>query len=307
MRNESKVIGNIPDISYGILNSMKSTAVIRYLSALFLYGTIASFLRYIEYSSDFVVLCRGLFGSLFIFLVLKSRKEEININAIRSNLLLMVISGAALGFNWIFLFMGYRYGMAIASLCNYMAPIVVVVIVSIFYKEKINLKQVCCVILAFVGMLFLIGIFGNDQMIDPRCVIYGLLAALGFVILVLCNRKLKDIGPLEKTFVQLLVSMIVVFPYVFIQRSFPEHFDLLSTILVLILGFVHTGVAYIFYFNSIDTLPAQSIAVLGYLEPVLNVLFGWILFSERIGVSGMIGAILIIAASLGNEIFSDKN
>ena len=305
MRNESKVIGNIPDISYGILNSMKSTAVIRYLSALFLYGTIASFLRYIEYSSDFVVLCRGLFGSLFIFLVLKSRKEEININAIRSNLLLMVISGAALGFNWIFLFMGYRYGMAISSLCNYMAPIIVVIITAVFYKEQINWKQVLCIIMAFIGMLLLIGIFGNNEGIDIRCVVYGSLAALGFVILVLCNRKLKGIKPLEKTLVQLFVSMIVVLPYVMINDSLPKHFDLLSVILVLVLGFVHTGLAYICYFSSIDVLPAQTIAVLGYLEPVLNVLIGALVFSEQIGLSGIIGAILILAASLGNEIFSD--
>ncbi len=288
-----------------IQKTMNSKAVIRYLCALFLYGTIGFFLHFIEYSSDFVVLCRGFFGSLFIGAVLYLKKERIDTEAIRKNLFLMILSGASLGFNWVFLFMGYRYGMAISSLCNYMAPIIVVVITAVFYKEQINWKQVLCIITAFIGMLLLIGIFGNNKGIDIRCVVYGSLAALGFVILVLCNRKLKGIKPLEKTLVQLFVSMIVVLPYVMINDSFPKHFDLLSVILVLVLGFVHTGLAYICYFSSIDVLPAQTIAVLGYLEPVLNVLIGALVFSEQIGLSGIIGAILILAASLGNEIFSD--
>ncbi len=288
-----------------IQKTMNSKAVIRYLCALFLYGTIGFFLHFIEYSSDFIVLCRGFFGSLFIGAVLYLKKERIDTEAIRKNLFLMILSGASLGFNWVFLFMGYRYGMAISSLCNYMAPIIVVVITAVFYKEQINWKQVLCIITAFIGMLLLIGIFGNNEGIDIRCVVYGSLAALGFVILVLCNRKLKGIKPLEKTLVQLFVSMIVVLPYVMINDSFPKHFDLLSVILVLVLGFVHTGLAYICYFSSIDVLPAQTIAVLGYLEPVLNVLIGALVFSEQIGLSGIIGAILILAASLGNEIFSD--
>ena len=288
-----------------IQKTMNSKAVIRYLCALFLYGTIGFFLHFIEYSSDFVVLCRGFFGSLLIGLVLYLKKEKIDTEAIRKNLFLMVLSGASLGFNWVFLFMGYRYGMAISSLCNYMAPIVVVVITAVFYKEKINWKQILCIITAFIGMLLLIGVFGNNEGIDIRCVICGSLAALGFIILVLCNRKLKGIKSLEKTLVQLFVSMTVVLPYVILNDSLPKHFDLLSVILVLVLGFVHTGLAYICYFSSIDVLPAQTIAVLGYLEPVLNVLIGALVFSEKIGVSGMIGAILILAASLGNEIFSD--
>ena len=196
--------------------------------------------------------------------------------------------------------------MAIASLCNYMAPIVVVAISALIYKEKINWKQILCIIMAVCGMFFLIGVFGNNETVDERSVIYGLLAALGFVFLLLCNRRLKDIKPLEKTFVQLAVSVLVVFPYVLMQDSFPKQFDTVSTVLVLILGIFHTGVAYICYFTSIDVLPAQTIAILGYLEPVLNVLIGAIVFSERIGISGMIGAIMIILASLGNEIFADK-
>lgn len=284
---------------------MKNKAIFRYLFALSLYGTIGLFLHFIDYSSEFVVLCRGLLGSLFIFLVLCFRKEKVDFKAIKKNLPLLATSGIALGLNWVFLFAGYRYGIAISSLCNYMAPIIVVIITSIFYKEKINIKQIMCIVIAFIGMTLLIGLFNNNVETDPRCVIYGLLAAVGFVVLVLCNRRLKDINQLERTITQLIFSAITVLPYVYFNNGFPTQFNFRSTILVLILGILHTGVAYIFYFSSINVLPAQSIAVLGYLEPVLNLLIGALILHEKIGALGILGAILIILASIGNEIFAD--
>ncbi|MBQ5804435.1 MAG: EamA family transporter [Erysipelotrichaceae bacterium] len=285
---------------------MKNSAVLRYLFALTLYGTIGLFLHFVSYSSEFVVLCRGLFGSLFIYLVLLFRKEKIDKEAVRKNLFMLALSGIALGLNWVFLFAGYRYGIAISSLCNYMAPIIVVVITSLFYKERINLKQILCIVMAFAGMLLMLGIFEGNSTVDMRCVLYGSLAAVGFVILVLINRRIRDIPQLEKTLIQLLFSMLAVLPYVYFNNGFPKLFDLRSTLLVLMLGFLHTGVAYIFYFSSIDTLPAQSIAVLGYLEPVMNLLIGALILHEKIGITGILGALLIILASIGNEVFADK-
>ncbi|MBQ3295212.1 MAG: EamA family transporter [Erysipelotrichaceae bacterium] len=285
---------------------MRSTATIKYLIALTLYGTIGLFLHFIKYSSEFVVLCRGTIGSLFILLVLLSRKAKIDWQSIRNNLRYLMISGFALGFNWVFLFAGYRHGIAITSLCNYLAPLIVVVIMATLYKEKINSRQLMCIGLAFVGMLLLTGIFESQSSGDIRCVIYGSLAALGFVILVICNKKLKDIKDLEKTFMQLFFSVLIVFPYVLFNDGFPKEFDLLSTILVIILGVLHTGVAYICYFGSINILDAQTIAVLGYLEPVLNFLLGTIVLKENISVYSIIGAIMILLASIGNEIFADK-
>ena len=285
---------------------MKNSATFRYLFALFLYGTIGFFLHFTTYSSEFVVLCRGLLGSLFIVLVLLVRRQKIDYEAIRKNLKLLVISGFALGFNWVFLFAGYRYGIAISSLCNYMAPIAVVVLSAVLYKEKIYPLQVFFIVMAFAGMLLLTGIFEQQMKVDMHCVVYGLLAAAGFVILVLCNRKLEGIDPLEKTLVQLFSSALIVFPYVLLNHGFPDHFDFLSTVIVLVLGFLHTGVAYICYFSSINVLPPQSIALLGYLEPVLNFLIGVFVFHEAMGLSSIIGAILIVAASLGNEIAARK-
>lgn len=280
---------------------MKTDKTIKYLFAVILYGTIGYFLHYVNAASEFVVMCRGLIGSLFILLVMFINKDLPDLKAIRNNLFYLAISGIALGLNWVFLFSGYKYSISISSLCNYTAPIMVVIISSIFLKEKITPKQIVCIVCSFIGILLISGIFDNNETNNMHGFIYGLLAAIGFVVLVLFNRKLKNIKPLDKTVVQLFFSFITVLPYVLINKRIPTSLDRDSILIIILLGILHTGVAYIFYFGSIDTLPVSKVAILGYIEPVLSIITGVVFFKEQLSVLGGIGALLILASALISE------
>ena len=145
------------------------------------------------------------------------------------------------------------------------------------------------------------GLFDGEVNVDIHCFIYGLLAAICFVAIVLCNKQLKDIKPLDKTVVQLFVSFLTVLPYVLINNSIPTSLDRESILIILMLGIVHTGIAYILYFGSIDTLPAHKVAVLGYIEPVLSIIIGVVVFNEPLSLLGGIGALLILCSALYSE------
>lgn len=281
---------------------MKEAKTLKYFTAVIIYGTIGYFLHFINASSEFVVMCRGLIGSIFILFVMLITKNLPNIKSIKDNLLMLVISGASLGLNWLFLFAGYRYAVAISSLLNYLAPILVVIITTIFMKEKLTIKQIVCIIIAFVGIVFVSGLFDGKISADYHCFIYGSLAAICFVVLVLCNRKLSNIKSLDKTVVQLFVSFLTVLPVVLINHHIPSSLDKESILLIVMLGIVHTGIAYILYFNSIDTLEPHKIAIIGYVEPVLSILIGTVVFKENMSLLGGIGAILILGSALYNEL-----
>lgn len=281
---------------------MKTQKTLMYLAAVIIYGTNGYFLHYINCSSEFVVMCRGLIGSIFILLMMFISKNLPDLKSIKNNLLMLIISGASLGFNWLFLFAGYRYAVAITSLCNYTAPIIVVIISSLYLKEKLKTKQIVCIGIAFIGIVLISGLFDGEISSDIHCFTYGFLAAIGFVILVLCNKRIKDIKPLDKTVVQLFVSFLTVLPVVLTKHYIPASLDTNSLIILIMMGVINTGVAYILYFNSIDTLPAHQIAILGYVEPVLSILIGTIIFKESMTFLGGIGAILILGAALFNEI-----
>ena len=72
--------------------------------------------------------------------------------------------------------------------------------------------------------------------------------------------------------------------------------------LLLIVGFVHTGVAYALYFSSMELLPAHTLALWGYLDPVLAILFSALLLREPMSLRQLLGAVLILCAAIVAEL-----
>ncbi len=71
-----------------------------------------------------------------------------------------------------------------------------------------------------------------------------------------------------------------------------------SIILILILGIAHTGIAYCLYFSAMKDLKAQSIAILGYLDPVSSVVFSIFLLKEPFSIYQLIGGVIILLSAV---------
>ena len=280
---------------------------LKYVVAVVLYGTIGMFLRYVSFPSEIVAMCRGLIGSLFIFIYMKVNHKEINKENIKSNRKWLILGGICLGLNWVFLFAAYiKTTVAIASLCNYMAPVIVILIASLVLKEQPDKRKIPCVIAAFMGIV-LVSEFWKGSVGNISGIIMGLLGALCFVGVIICNRKLKDISALDKSLVQLAISVLVIFPYVLINNVGKTiDFDFRSILIIFLVGVINTGLAYVFYFSGMSTLSVQVLAILGYLEPVVSVLCSVFFLHEYMGIWGWIGAVLVIGAAVTSE-FVDVN
>lgn len=279
---------------------------IKYIGAVLLYGTIGTFLRFVNLPSELVALGRGVIGSLFILLWLAVRRKKPDGEAIRRNGTWLLLSGICLGLNWIFLFAAYvKTTVAVASLCNYMAPIIVILVAPVLLKEKLNRKKLPCILAALVGIVLVSGVWGSRGA-DPVGVSLGLCAALCFAGIVVCNRKIEGISSLDKAVVQLAVSALTIFPYAVFRNLGAElNPDGRSVLIVLLLGAVHTGFAYCLYFSGMGSLPVQTVAILGYLEPVVSVLCSAFFLKESLSVSGWIGAVLILTAAAVSELIPD--
>ena len=275
---------------------------LKYVIAVVLYGTIGLFLRSVNVPSEIVAMCRGIIGSAFMLAVLKTRHQRLDRAAIRRNLNWLVIAGVSLGLNWIFLFSAYmQTTVAIASLCNYMAPMIVILIAPFVLRERLDRRKMPCVAAAVIGIVLVSGVW-NGSVGSVSGLVMGLAAAACFVIIVICNRKLRDIPSLDKSIVQLAISALTIFPYALVKNWGTEiTVDTQSVLIILILGFVHTGIAYCLYFSGMGSLPVQTVAILGYLEPVVSVLCSAIFLHESLDAAGWIGAALIIGAAVVSE------
>jgi len=288
---------------------MLSSGKAKYIAAVAIYGTIGMVLRYISIPSELVVFCRGALGAFFIWLYRRARGKRVEKSAVRRNLPWLLLSGVALGLNWVFLFAAYRRTtVAVASLCNYTAPMIVLFLSPLLYREKLTARKLVCVAASFVGIVLISDVLsGRPEDMNLPGIALGLAAALGFVGILLCNKKLRDISAYDKAIVQLAVSAVTALPYVLLHnRGGSIVWDGRSVWLTLLLCVFHTGVAYCLYFGSLSDIPVQTIAVWGYVEPVVSVLCSALILREAMSPLGWLGSALILGAAVASELSPAK-
>jgi len=270
-----------------------------------IFGTVGIFRKYIPLSSGVVALSRAVIGTIFLLLVTLARKRTFSLGAIRKNLPMLLFSGAALGFNWILLFESYNHTtVATATLCYYLAPILVIIVSALFFKEKLTTVKSICTAIALAGMVLVSGILEGSSEADSDMtgILFGLGAAMLYACVMLLNRRIQAMDAFDKTVVQLSVSALVLIPYVLLSEDLstitfaPETLALLAAV-----GIIHTGIAYCLYFGAIGNLPSQTAALLSYLDPVLAILLSVTLLHEPMSIGAAVGAILILGSAIVSE------
>ena len=273
---------------------------------MFLYGTIGIFVRNISLPSSVIALVRGVIGVAFILIFMRMRKIRISLADIKANLLLLCLSGAAIGVNWIFLFEAYHYTtVALATLCYYFSPIFIIIVSPFFLKERLTLKKCCCVLAALFGMALISGVFEPTGIsaLHAKGIALGIGAAALYAFVVILNKKLHDISAYDRTVVQLGTAAVVLLPYTLLTEEVSElSVSALGICLLLIVGILHTGVAYTLYFSSLRDLKAQTAAILSYIDPIVAIILSAVLLKEQMTLLSALGAVLILGATLVSEL-----
>jgi RarD protein len=280
-------------------------AKLKIVMAMLIFGSIGVFVKNIKLSSSEIAFLRGIIGSVFLIVSSILLKQKPSFGAIKKNIMLLVLSGATIGCNWIFLFQAYKYTtISNATLSYYFAPIFVMIAAPLILKERLTLVKASCIIGAMIG-LFLINLGGSDTSNSSEHLIgilYGLSAAVLYACVILMNKFIRDLSGFETTLIQLMISSLVLLPYIFMV----DHMDFSglnshSMILILILGILHTGIAYFLYFTSLKELKGQTIAVLSYIDPISAVFIAAILLGESMNFIQILGGVLILGSTFLSE------
>lgn len=286
---------------------MKSTgAMIKLIGSMVIFGSIGLFVRYIPLPSSVVALVRAFIGVIFLILVLVAKHSKLSWQSIKTNAIYLILSGAAIGFNWILLFESYRFtSVAVSTLCYYMAPIIVTILSPLILKERLTAKRFICVMAALSGMIFISGIFRINAMQNTTLtgVAFGLAAAMLYASAILLNKKMRGISAMDRTVCQLLVAAVVLFPYNFVTVDIaPLTITPWTFVLLAVIGIVHTGFAYYLYFGSMEQLSGQSVAFASYIDPVVAVILSVVILREPFDIYTAIGAVAILAAAWISEL-----
>lgn len=274
-------------------------------SSMLIFGTLGIFRRYIPLSSAMLALFRGLLGSAFLLILVFVKGGKLQKLKSRT-VFLLAVTGALMGFNWMLLFEAYNYtSVAVATMCYYMQPTIVILLSPFVFHEKLTFKKLICAVAAIIGMVFVSGILNGNgiKTRDIKGILFGLGAAALYSAVVILNKKVVVKDVYEKSIIQLAAVAIILIPYLLLTEDITKtSLNGTAVCMVLLVGIVHTGIAYALYFGSMKNLKAQSIAVMSYIDPVFALLLSAVILHEGLTVYGAIGAILIIGSAFVSEI-----
>ena len=283
-----------------------TNAKISLILSMVIFGTIGIFRKYIPLPSGIVACARGILGVAFLLGFIKIKKIPMDGASIRKYLKRLLISGAFIGLNWVLLFESYRYtSVAVATLCYYMAPIFVMIASPFVLKDKLTVKKTICVLIALIGMIFVSGVLdgGISGISEIKGILFGLGAAALYASVVMMNQGLKEVPTYDKTIMQLGAAAVVLIPYVLaVEDLSTVVLTPLIVIMLLIVGVVHTGIAYALYFGSMNGLKAQTVALFSYIDPIVAIILSALFLKEPMTVYSVIGAVLVLGATMISEL-----
>ena len=163
-------------------------------------------------------------------------------------------------------------------------------------------EHFCCILVAFLGVIMVSGLLDSGARLNAKGILLALSAALLYALIVLLNKRMEGVAALDRTVAQLGISVLVLLPYTLLTEPvFDTVYTPFSVFCLILIGVLHTGVAYALYFGAVGKLRAQSAALCSYIDPAVAILLSAFALQEQIGFFGIVGALLVLGAAILGE------
>ena len=216
----------------------------------------------------------------------------------RGQVVPLFILGILMAMSSLTLYVSYAYiGAAIASTLLFIYPILVTVIMALFFHERVTMTTIVCIVLATAG----IGLLyrgDNGAVLNPYGLLLVFLSALSYAIyLVAVNKgRMKEIPTLKLT-----LYVIVFGLFLFAFRFQPATFSILSAkpllwVSAFCMALFPTAISLLCTSAAIQKIGSTPVAILGAMEPVTAVAIAILIFNEQLTVRLSIGMLLVITS-----------
>lgn len=268
-----------------------------YLAALLLFGSNGIIAAAIALPSSDIVLLRTFLGALTLAAILFiTKRHNLQAPSRPREAAALIVSGAALGASWIFLFRAYQtIGVGISSLLYYCGPIIVMALSPLIFGEKLTGGKIAGFVAVACGA-FLIAAQGLGGNMPIAGIVCGI-----------ASKGAPHIEGLENSALQVSAAFVTALALTLITQGAPSFLSAgvaasIDWRAVAMPGVVNTGIGCLLYFSAVAKLPVQTVAVVGYLEPLSAVVFSAALLGEAITPVRLMGAALIIGGAIFCEL-----
>jgi chloramphenicol-sensitive protein RarD len=265
------------------------------VGAYVIWGLLPIYWRWLEQATAFEILANRGIWSLVVCMILLAFQRQL-----RSTFTLMknyktfftlALSSFLLTLNWgVYIWSVSADRVVEASLGYYITPLVVVFFGVFVLKEKLRNAQKLSLGLAAIGVAILTFAFGQLPLVA-----FGLALSWGAYSLI---KKRLDAGSLETLSVEMLFALIPSGIYMFYLMSNNQAqfgTELWFSLILTTAGLV-TIVPLLMFNSAATTLPLTLVGLLGYINPTIMFLVGFIVFHEPLTFSKIFGFVFIWSA-----------
>ncbi|WP_010290766.1 DMT family transporter [Kurthia massiliensis] len=278
---------------------MNKRAAFQMTLSMAIFGSIGFFTRQTGVSAEALVFIRCICATLFLgvmwIAVGQAKKEIWQKREVGRTL----FCGIFLVLNWVFLFKAFEAMSISAAISIYnLAPIFVLIMGTLFLRERINIQSILAVVICFLGSLFVVGI-DQFQSVDNFLnsgFIWAILSALCYAMTMFIGKGIQQLSAYATTFLQTIVGIIMLAPIVSMSEF--SGLTMSNWLYILGTGFIHTGFVYYLFFNSLRHLPALVTSALVFVDPLVAILLDVAILDFRptllqfVGIACIFGGVI---------------
>lgn len=278
---------------------MNGSAMMKLTLSMAIFGSIGFFTINTGIPAVELVFVRCICATLFlgaIWYLTKGHKKE---QWIRREVLQTFLCGIFLVLNWVFLFKAFEeMSISIAISIYNLAPIFVLILGTIFLRERMSVPGILATLICFIGSIFIVGIenFQSINQFVNSGFVWALLSAICYALTMFTSKTIQQLSPYATTFLQTIVGIVMLLPFcnfdVFVGLTTSNWLYILGT------GIIHTGFVYYLFFDSIRNLSTIIISVLVFVDPVVAILLDTFLLDFRPTILQIIGIFFIFVGIL---------
>jgi len=274
-------------------------------------------LRALGIESIQIVLARALFTIILLALIILIKNPCLFKIKLKDLYLFVACGIVSVSFFNYFYYQTMEYtSLSVAAVLMYTAPIFVMIISAIFFREKFSVMNIVCCLFAVVGCALVSGVFNGAQKISAIGLIYGILTGFFYSLLGIFTKLLVNKGYNSFTinfysFVFTFSAILCITNPVKATEAFTT--DKSSILIIVAMAVFDTVIPYILYSKGLEILKPSTAIIIACIEPVAATVIDIVFFKTIPDIYGFIGmalvlcSVLIINLKSGNKENEDKN
>ena len=186
--------------------------------------------------------------------------------------------------------------LSVAAILLYTAPIFVMLISALLFKERLTARKLIALALAFGGCVLVTGVMTGGG-VSGEAILTGLGAGLGYALYSIFSRyALRRYHAYTVTTYTFVIACLGSIPFVDLKMiggilAAPEH-----AFAVLLMGLVISVLPYILYTSGLNHVETGHASIMASVEPVVATLIGVVFFHETMTLVTALGALLVVCA-----------